>query len=61
MNCHETGGDVIPGSYYMEGMGWMKRPESEWPCLRSFGQAPAEEMQKDMVVMARHTIIARDK
>jgi hypothetical protein len=28
------------------------RPEAEWPCKRTFGLAPTEEMQKDMVAVA---------
>jgi hypothetical protein len=51
-----TTGDFVAGSAYPEGMGWMKRQKSDWPCKRSFGQAPTEEMRTDMVAVVRPTI-----
>ncbi len=33
-------------------MGWMKIPEPERPCKKTFGLALTEEMQKDMVAVA---------
>jgi hypothetical protein len=47
--------DLIAGSEYQESIGCMKRPELEWPCKRTFGQAPMEEMQKNMVAVACST------
>ncbi len=49
---------LISGYDYWTGMGWRRRPESEWPCKRSYGQAPDEEMQKGMVTIACHMVFA---
>jgi hypothetical protein len=43
--------DLTVGSDYQNGMGWMGRPEQEWPCQRTYGWAK-EEMRKDMVAVA---------
>jgi hypothetical protein len=43
--------DLVTASIYQEGMGWMKRPEQEWLCKKSFGLAPKEYMRKDMVAV----------
>jgi hypothetical protein len=40
--------DMIFGSEYQVGMPWMAKPESTWPCKKSFSPAPAEEFRKDM-------------
>jgi hypothetical protein len=44
-----TPGDMIAGSEYQEGRPWMMKPESTWPCKKSFSPAPAEEFRKDML------------
>jgi hypothetical protein len=44
-----TPGDMISGSEYQEGRPWMVKPESTWPCKKSFSPAPAEEFRKDML------------
>jgi hypothetical protein len=40
--------DMVFGSEYQVGMPWMIKPESTWPCKKSFSPAPAEEFRKDM-------------
>ncbi len=42
--------DMIFGSEYQVGLLWMAKPESTWPCKKSFREvlAPAEEFRKDM-------------
>jgi hypothetical protein len=40
--------DMIFGSEYQVGMPWMMKPESTWPCKKSFSPAPTEESRKDM-------------
>jgi hypothetical protein len=45
----ETPGDMISGSEDQEGRPWMVKPESTWPCKKSFSPAPAEEFRKDML------------
>ncbi len=40
--------DMIFGSEYQVGMPWMAKPESTWPCKKSFSPAPVEEFRKDM-------------
>ncbi len=40
--------DMIFGSEYQVGMPWMMKPESTWPCKKSFSPAPTEEFRKDM-------------
>jgi hypothetical protein len=40
--------DMVFGSEYQVGMPWMVKPESTWPCKKSFSPAPAEEFRKDM-------------
>jgi hypothetical protein len=43
-----TSKDMVFGSEYQVGMPWMAKPESTWPCKKSFSPAPAEEFRKDM-------------
>jgi hypothetical protein len=33
-------------------MEWMKKPEANWLCKKSFGAAPVEEMRKDTMDLA---------
>jgi hypothetical protein len=40
--------DMIFGSEYQVRMPWMAKPESTWPCKKSFSPTPAEEFRKDM-------------
>jgi hypothetical protein len=40
--------DMVFGSEYQVGMPWMAKPESRWPCKKSFSPASAEEFRKDM-------------
>ncbi len=40
--------DMIFRSEYQVGKPWMIKPESVWPCKKSFSPAPAEEFRKDM-------------
>jgi hypothetical protein len=40
--------DMVFGSEYQVGMPWMVKPESTWPCKKSFSPVPAEEFRKDM-------------
>jgi hypothetical protein len=39
---------MIFRSEYQVGMPWMAKPESTWPCKKSFSPAPVEEFRKDM-------------
>jgi hypothetical protein len=39
---------MISGLEYQTGMPWMAKPESMWPCKKSFSPAPVEEFRKDM-------------
>jgi hypothetical protein len=39
---------MIFGSEYQVGKPWMTKPESTWPCKKSFSPAPAEEIRKDI-------------
>jgi hypothetical protein len=41
--------DMSPGSEYQEGKPWMVKPDSSWPCKKSFSPAPVEEFRKDML------------
>jgi hypothetical protein len=38
---------MVFGSEYQVGMPWMMKPESTWPCKKSFSPAPTEEFRKD--------------
>jgi hypothetical protein len=40
--------DMVFGSEYQTGMPWKAKPESTWPCKKSFSPAPVEEFRKDM-------------
>ncbi len=52
-----TPGDLVAGSDNQEGMESMRRPESEWPCKKSFGHALTE----DIVALACPTIVVEKK
>jgi hypothetical protein len=39
----------------------MKKPEAEWPCKRSFGMAPVEEIRRDMMEVACSMALAMKK
>jgi hypothetical protein len=39
---------MISGLEYQTRMPWMAKPESTWPCKKSFSPAPVEEFRKDM-------------
>jgi hypothetical protein len=41
--------DMVFRSEYQMGMSWMAKPESTWPCKKSFSPAPVEEFRKDMM------------
>jgi hypothetical protein len=40
--------DMVFESEYQVGKPWIVKPESTWPCKKSFSPAPAEEFRKDM-------------
>jgi hypothetical protein len=40
--------DMIFVSEYQVGLLWMAKPESTWPCKKSFSPTPVEEFRKDM-------------
>jgi hypothetical protein len=41
---HES---LCAGAEYQEGMAWIKEPMNMWPCKKSFGPAPEEEMRNE--------------
>ncbi len=43
------------------GMEWMKEPEVEWPCRKSFGLALAKKIRKDMMADACPVMLAMKK
>ncbi len=53
--------DLTPGSASRDGIGWTARPKSETHSKKKFGQASVEEMRKDMMVVARTTVMENDK
>jgi hypothetical protein len=52
--------DLALGSEYQEGREWMKQPMGLWPCKKSFGPAPEEEMRKDMMEGSCNTAVGVD-
>ncbi len=51
--------NLIGGSDYKEGMGWIRRPNPSDLAKGALG-SPAEETCKDMVTVASHTVTAKD-